>query len=231
MQIGTTTRNVPTADLVEGDQANAGTFRRMNSGPEWPQALLEVCLCSGYPTQLLIGAGLALFGLRAGPGGQITLQLVAFLAGLDTLVLVGLVPWVFLLALVTVMALTRWAPGLFTPNPFATIASTRMEFVLLGVVVVLAGGVREEIQRAFILHRFEQRLGGGLVGMLAFGVAFGLGHLVQGWSVVIITALLGTLWSIVYLARRSVLAPMVSHASFNLIEVISFGLVACAGWV
>jgi len=235
----------------------------MNSGPEWPQALLEVCLCSGYPTQLLIGAGLALFGLRAGPGGQITLQLVAFLAGLDTLVLVGLVfgllvaggesprrvllgtrpvlgevlrgfglvPWVFLLALVTVMALTRWAPGLFTPNPFATIASTRMEFVLLGVVVVLAGGVREEIQRAFILHRFEQRLGGGLVGMLAFGVAFGLGHLVQGWSVVIITALLGTLWSIVYLARRSVLAPMVSHASFNLIEVISFGLVACAGWV
>jgi len=263
MQIGTTTRNVPTADLVEGDQANAGTFRRMNSGPEWPQALLEVCLCSGYPTQLLIGAGLALFGLRAGPGGQITLQLVAFLAGLDTLVLVGLVfgllvaggesprrvllgtrpvlgevlrgfglvPWVFLVALVTVMALTRWAPGLFTPNPFATIASTRMEFVLLGVVVVLAGGVREEIQRAFILHRFEQRLGGGLVGMLAFGVAFGLGHLVQGWSVVIITALLGTLWSIVYLARRSVLAPMVSHASFNLIEVISFGLVACAGWV
>ena len=63
----------------------------MNSGPEWPQALLEVCLCSGYPTQLLIGAGLALFGLRAGPDGQITLQLVAFLAGLDTLILVGLV--------------------------------------------------------------------------------------------------------------------------------------------
>ena len=59
---------------------------------------------------------------------------------------------------------------------------------------------------------------------------FGLGHYVQGWSVVIITALLGTLWSVVYLARRSVVAPMVSHASFNLIEVIGFGLVACAGW-
>ncbi len=47
---------------------------------------------------------------------------------------------------------------------------------------------------------------------------------------VIITALLGMLWSVVYLARRSVVAPMVSHASFNLIEVIGFGLVACAGW-
>ncbi len=54
----------------------------------------------------------------------------------------------------------RWAPGLFSPNPFATLASTRMEFVVLALVAVLAGGVREEIQRAFILHRFEQRLGG-----------------------------------------------------------------------
>ena len=60
--------------------------------------------------------------------------------------------------------------------------------------------------------------------MLAFGVLFGLGHYVQGWSVVIITALLGMLWSVVYLLRRSVVAPMVSHASFNLIEVIGFGL-------
>ena len=83
----------------------------------------------------------------------------------------GLLPWVFLLAVVTGMVLMRWAPGLFTPNPFATLASTRMEFVVLALVAVLAGGVREEIQRAFILHRFEQRLGGALVGVLGFGIA------------------------------------------------------------
>ena len=247
---------MPTADLVPADHENAGTFRGMNTGPPWPQALLEVCLCSGYPTQLLVGGGLALFGLRSGGDGQITLQLLAFLAGIDTLILVGLVfallvvggesprrvllgarsvggevlrgfgllPWVFLLAVVTGMVLMRWAPGLFTPNPFATLASTRMEFVVLALVAVLAGGVREEIQRAFILHRFEQRLGGAVVGVLIFGVLFGLGHYVQGWSVVIITALLGMLWSVVYVLRRSVIAPMISHASFNLIEVIGFGL-------
>ena len=99
---------------------------------------------------------------------------------------------------------------------------------MLAAVAVLAGGVREEIQRAFILHRFEQRLGGALVGVLAFGVVFGAGHYVQGWSVVIITALLGMLWSVVYLVRRSVVAPMVSHASFNLIEVIGF--MVLLGW-
>jgi membrane protease YdiL (CAAX protease family) len=251
---------MPTADLVPADHENAGTFRGMNPGPPWPQALLEVCLCSGAPTQLLVGGALALSGLRPGGEGQLTLQLLALLAGLDTLILVslvfallvvggesprrvllgtrpvvrevlrgfGLVPWVFLLAMVTGMALMRWAPGLFAPNPFATLASTRWEFVLLAIVAVLAGGLREEIQRAFILHRCEQRLGGAIVGVIGFGLLFGLMHYVQGWNVVIITTLLGTLWNVVYLARRSVVAPMVSHASFNLIEVISFGLVAAA---
>jgi len=256
MQIGTTTRNLPTADLVEADGENAGTFRRMNSGPPWPQALLEVFLCCGAPTQFLVGGILALAGLRAGAEGQLTLQLLAFIIGLDTVLLVGLVlsllvlggeaprhvllgsrripgeilrgfalvPWVFLLFSVTGLVLHRLAPGLFSPNPFATIATTRAEYVLFGVIVLLGGGVREEIQRAFILHRCEQRLGGAIVGVIGFGLLFGAMHFVQGWSVVIITALLGTLWNLVYLARRSVVAPMVSHASFNLIEVIGFGL-------
>jgi membrane protease YdiL (CAAX protease family) len=250
---------MPTADLVRADHENAGTFRGMNTGPPWPQALLEVCLCSGAPTQLLVGGALAMSGLRPGPEGQLTLQLLAILAGVDTVILVGLVftllvaggesprrvllgtrpvagevmrgfgllPWVFLVAIGIGMALMRWAPELVSPNPFATLASTGLELALLAGIAVLAGGVREEIQRAFILHRFEQRLGGALAGVLGFGVLFGLQHYVQGWSVVIITALLGMLWSVVYLARRSVVAPMVSHASFNLIEVIGFGLVAC----
>ena len=256
MQIGTTTRNLPTADLVAAEGENAGTFRRMNPGPPWPQALLEVCLCCGAPTQLLVGGILALAGLHAGPDGQLTLKLIAFIIGLDTLLLVslilsllvlsgesprqvllgvrpipgevlrgfGLVPWVFLLFTATAMVLHRFAPGLFIPNPFATLATTRMEFVLFGVVVLIGGGLREEIQRAFILHRCEQRLGGAIVGVIGFGLLFGAMHFLQGWSVVIITALLGTLWNLVYLARRSVVAPMVSHASFNLIEVIGFGL-------
>jgi membrane protease YdiL (CAAX protease family) len=259
MQIGTTTRNVPTADVVAADAENAGTFRGMNSGPPWPQALLEVCLCSGPPTQLLIGGALALVGLHAGGPEGLTLRLLVYLTGLDTVLLVGLVlgllvlggesprrvllgsrsisgevlrgfglvPWVFLLFAGTGMVLARLAPGLFTPNPFATLATTGTEFVVFGAVVIVAGGLREEIQRAFILHRCEQRLGGAIIGVIGFGVLFGLMHYdVQGWSAVIITALLGTLWSLVYLARRSVVAPMVSHASFNLIEVIGFWLLA-----
>jgi membrane protease YdiL (CAAX protease family) len=231
--------------------------RQMNAGPSWPQALLEVCLCSGAPTQLVVAGGLALAGLHASADGQFSLALLVYLTALDSVLLVGLVlallvvggespravllgsrrilpevlrgfgvlVWVFLLFAVTALTLLRFAPGLFTPNPMATIASTRAEFVIFGVAAMLAG-VREEIQRAFILHRCEQRLGGAVVGVIGFGLLFGLGHYVQGWSAVIITALLGMLWSLVYLARRSIVAPVTSHTSFNLIEVVGFGLQA-----
>jgi membrane protease YdiL (CAAX protease family) len=262
MEIGTTARNLPTADLAEVDPTNAGTFRGMSGGPSWPQALLEVCLCSGVPTQLLIGGALALAGFGPTADGQFTLQILALLTGLDTIILVGLilsllvlggesprrvligvrpilgetvrglalVPWVFLLAAVVVTAIAHWAPWLVSPNPFATLASTRGELVLFAIIAIVAGGVREEIQRAFIVHRCEQKLGGAIVGIVGFSLLFGFLHAVQGWSAVIVTALLGTLWSVVYVRRRSVIAPMVSHASFNLIEVIAFGLFAGVSW-
>jgi membrane protease YdiL (CAAX protease family) len=256
MQIGETTRKMPTVDLEAADVANAATFRHMNSGPPWPQALLEVFLCSGAPTQFLVAGLLALAGLSAGTGDQITLPLVVYLASLDTVLLIGLVfgllvlggesprqvllgarpiggevlrgigllPWVFLLLAVTGLVLVRFAPGLFTPNPFEKLATTRNELILFGAVTIVAGGVREEIQRAFILHRCEQRLGGAIVGVIGYGLLFGVLHFVQGIPAMIITGLLGTLWSLVYLARRSIVAPVVSHAGFNLIEVIGFGL-------
>ena len=65
---------------------------------------------------------------------------------------------------------------------------------------------------------------GASLSMALAWIVFGLGHYIQGWSGVIITGLLGTFWSVVYLLRRSVVAPLVSHAAFNLIEVIGFGL-------
>ena len=36
-----------------------------------------------------------------------------------------------------------------------------MDAAIFALVVMIAGGVREEIQRGFVLHRFEQYLGGG----------------------------------------------------------------------
>ena len=109
-------------------------------------------------------------------------------------------------------------------NPLQDLAHTRANAVLFAVVVMIAGGVREEVQRAFVLRRFEQYLGGAL-GLVLFSVIFGLGHLPQGHDVAIATAILGAFWGAIYLRRRSILGPMVGHAGFNLAQVVKFIMV------
>lgn len=139
-----------------------------------------------------------------------------------------LVPVVFLMVVVLLNAMRLLAPWLHnvTVNPLEELASTPGQAALFAVVAIVAGGLREELQRAFLLRRFEQHLGGATVGVIVLSVGFGLGHIVQGWDAVITTGTLGAFWALVYLRRRSVVAPVVSHAGFNSLEILR---VAIAG--
>ena len=48
--------------------------------------------------------------------------------------------------------------------------------------------------------------------------------IVQGFDAVITTGMLGAFWAVLYLRRRSVVAPLVSHAGFNTLEVLRVAL-------
>ena len=139
----------------------------------------------------------------------------------------ALVPLVFLIVGLLMTGLMRLVPGLHnvTENPIEQLATGGPhQAAMLGVIAVLAGGVREELQRAFLLRRFEQHLGGPFVGVIVLSIAFGLGHYPQGWDAVVATGVLGAIWAIVYLRRRSSVAPIVSHAGFNSLEVLRVAL-------
>ena len=114
------------------------------------------------------------------------------------------------------------APGLHDveQNPLEALIATPRDAAIFAVVVVIAGGIREELQRAFLLRRFERQLGGPIVGVIMASAVFGAGHRVQGADAAIATALLGAFWGVVYLRRRSVLAPVVSHSGFNLLQLL-----------
>src|SRR6266540_750710 len=60
------------------------------------------------------------------------------------------------------------APSLHTveKNPLQDLVRTPRDAWLFAFVVIVAGAVREEVQRAFLLHRFEHWLGGGVVGLV-----------------------------------------------------------------
>ena len=122
------------------------------------------------------------------------------------------------------LTVQHFAPELHTVehNPLQALIRTPRDAWLFAIVVVVAGGVREEIQRAFLVHRFEVWLGGGAAGVIVTSTAFGLGHWMQGIDATIATGVLGAFWGIVYLRRRSVIAPVVSHAGFDLLQIAQF---------
>ncbi len=105
-------------------------------------------------------------------------------------------------------------------SPFDAFTDSIPKTIVFLTCAIVAGGVREELQRGFLLHRFDQKLGGMWVGLGIYTVIFGLGHVTQGWDVAIATGALGFFWGYLYIKRRSVAAAMVSHAGFNAIEVL-----------
>lgn len=226
-------------------------------------SLLEVLICSGFPTQILIGGLLVALGARVTTDGTLPFGFVVAVSLLDTLAIVVLValflrlrgesvgtvllgrgpigpevrrgitylPLVFGLVIGLGTLIRLLAPQLHNvpQNPLQAMLTSPLRVAVFAVVVVLAGGVREEVQRAFILHRFDQDLGGARVGLAIFSVAFGLGHLTQGYDAAIITGSLGLLWGAIYLARRSMVAPAVSHSLFNLLEIALYQYASKAG--
>lgn len=220
-------------------------------------ALIEVLLCSDYPTQAALGVTLAAIGyVPYDPDGQLRVSFVVTLSLVDTVILVGLILFflmahgdrprdVFLghrpvalemsygvplvlvalaLGIAILAAIQTFAPSLHTVehNPLQDLIRTRRDIWWFAAVVVIAGGVREEVQRAFLLHRFEHWLGGATVGLIVTSLAFGRGHLLQGVDAAIATGTLGAFWGLVYLRRRSAIAPIVSHSGFNLLQIAQF---------
>ena len=220
-------------------------------------AVIEVLLCSGFPTQLLLIGLLSSIGLRMQTeSGRLSSLFVFTVSLLDTVLVVGLVflfirahgesaralllgsrsilreallgvilvPILFIFVFIVLALILTFAPQLHNVarNPFEDMLQTPRDTLAFALVVMIAGGVREEIQRGFILRRFQQYLGGGAVGLILFSVVFGLGHIEQGIDAMLATGLLGAAWGGIFLARGSIGAPMVSHALFNLAQLIKY---------
>jgi membrane protease YdiL (CAAX protease family) len=145
-------------------------------------------------------------------------------------ILIGLVlvlPVLIALTLI-VLGIRAVAPWMHTvqESPLEGFMRTPLDATIFLVVVVLAGGIREELQRAFILHRFRQMLRGlrfaralFIGGLLLWSAIFGLLHFDQGWDVAAAVGLLGLFWGVLYVKRRSAVMPMVNHAGFNAAQV------------
>jgi membrane protease YdiL (CAAX protease family) len=216
---------------------------------------MEILLCSGYPTQIILSALLMSAGMRPiQADNSLSSSFVFVLSMLDTVLLLSIivflirrrgerpisvffgnrpiggeiafgvvsVPLVFMVVLALMIVIMRVAPGLHNvpENPLEAFMSTPVGIWMFLVVAIVAGGVREELQRAFLLHRFRSDLGQPWLGLLIASIAFGMGHTLQGSDAAIITGALGALWGAFYLIRGSAVGPIVSHSLFNSGELL-----------
>jgi CAAX protease family protein len=220
-------------------------------------ALIEILICSGFPTQVLLIVVMRGFGIpMRAADGRFSPPFVFTLSLLDAIFVIGLVltflrahhesarevllgkvrlireallgiatlPAVFVLVTLVLVLILRFAPGLHNvaSNPFEDMLRTRSDAIIFAVVVMVAGGVREEVQRGFITHRCDQYLGGALWGVVVYSAFFGAGHVDQGYDATIAIGLLGLFWGLLYISRRSIVAPLVSHALFNLAQLLKY---------
>ncbi len=105
-------------------------------------------------------------------------------------------------------------------NPLLSMIQGPGDLVLFLLLSILAGGLGEETIRAFVLRRFETRLGGMWVGLAVWSATFGALHLVQGVDKAMTVGFLGLLLGLLYAWRRNPIAPMVAHAAFDVFMTV-----------
>lgn len=129
-------------------------------------------------------------------------------------------------------------------NPLLELVQDFEDLGLLLITSIFAGGVKEEVQRAFVLDRFENNLGailakpvffgralasdqvarcmGVVAGLILWSLFFGLGHLVQGVDNAAGAGVLGLLFGLLYVWRRNLVVPIVSHALYDVTTLLIF---------
>jgi membrane protease YdiL (CAAX protease family) len=86
---------------------------------------------------------------------------------------------------------------------------------------IFGGGVVEEVQRVFVLTRFEKWKGLNALyaALLVSSVVFGVAHLYQGVSSAISAGASGLLFGFVYLRKRMLIEAMTAHAVYDIISI------------
>jgi membrane protease YdiL (CAAX protease family) len=135
----------------------------------------------------------------------------------------AIVPILFFLnAIISVVFQTLLPRYFLKRNPLTDLIRTPADLILFVGTALIAGGIKEELQRAFILRRFQAYLGGARLGLILWSVAFGLGHYVQGAQGMVAAGVYGLIFGIAYLVRRNLVIPMVAHGAYDTIALLGY---------
>jgi membrane protease YdiL (CAAX protease family) len=117
---------------------------------------------------------------------------------------------------------TFWPEYVSPANPLLEMIKTGEDLVFFLISSIFVGGLKEEVQRAFVLRHFERYLGGIWVGLVVWTVVFAALHAVQGFDKAVAAGLLGFVFGLLYIWRRNLTSPIVSHALYDVTTLLIF---------
>jgi membrane protease YdiL (CAAX protease family) len=106
------------------------------------------------------------------------------------------------------------AAGLSSPSapaPSFLTPSGTFQFVLATILVIVVAIAEETIFRGYLILRFESIARSPLSAILLSSLIFSLGHGYEGEVGVITVGLIGVIFGVVYVWRRSLVAPVTMH--------------------
>ena len=117
--------------------------------------------------------------------------------------------------------------GLSAPTklPSFLVAKGHAGLLLAVVMVIVVAFVEETIFRGYLIRRFKSATQHPWAAVLFSSLVFSLGHGYEGMSGVISIFCLGAVLAVIYLWRKSLVAPMVIHFC------IDFSSIVLAAWL
>lgn len=138
----------------------------------------------------------------------------------EWLIGIACVPGLLLMASLIIFGVRALWPELDSEtNELLALIRTPGDLILFLLTSILVGGIKEEIQRAYILRRFDEDLGGAVAGLLVWSFVFGALHSAQGIDRAIAAGFLGLVFGLLYLKSRNLVAPIAAHALYDIVTV------------
>lgn len=107
-----------------------------------------------------------------------------------------------------------------TPQPSFLTAMGTAEFALASVLVAVVALTEETIFRGYLILRFRNVTANPAIAVVLSTVIFSLGHGYEGTAGVITVGAMGLIFALVYVWRRSLVAPIVMHFLQDFLSIV-----------
>jgi membrane protease YdiL (CAAX protease family) len=107
-----------------------------------------------------------------------------------------------------------------TPTPSFLVAKGMSEILLAFVLVTVVALAEEIIFRGYLILRFKDVTASTVVAVLLSAVFFSLGHGYEGTAGVVTIGTMGAVFALVYLWRKSLVAPITMHFLQDFIGIV-----------